>query len=319
MIGAAVRRVLRPLDPRSRAQIESDIGEEFAFHLAMLERDVRQEGLTGEAARAECERRFGNVAALRRRCVREATWEKTMLQKLNLALLAVIAGVLAWSILQGRAAQQQQLAEMERLTAVVQASGTSPRTPIVPVHVAPLERYYIDGVKNPGQYAVPEGGVTLRQAIVTAGGVDGPAKRIAVVHDDGKGGREERFTLGQDEYRKAAGGDVALRAGDFVRVEGVDAAKEAREAGLTDSESGTVYVEGEVVHPGAYSTGKGVTLRRVLTAAGGPKGTFKRAVVVSGDGQGGHLISFTLTGEEYYGNPAGADVELRPNEIVRVE
>ena len=36
VIGAAIRRALRPLEPRSRAQIERDIEDEFALLLQQL-------------------------------------------------------------------------------------------------------------------------------------------------------------------------------------------------------------------------------------------------------------------------------------------
>jgi hypothetical protein len=234
VIGAALRRALGPLDPRTRAQVDRDIRDEFAFHLAMLERDLGEEGLTGDAARAESERRFGNIAALHRRCLAAAVWEKAMLQKLNLGLLLAIGALLAWAVL----VQQRQLA-----SAAEREAALREQTEAATAH---LKR---------ASAAVPE---ATRAALSLASPVAG-------------------------------------------------------------AQQGFVYFEGNVERPGTYSLSAGVTLRRALAAAGGPLTGFRVVTVVNGDDKGGNAVRFSMTDKEYHENPAGVDIELMANDLVRVE
>jgi predicted permease len=48
-----------------RRRLERDLDDEIAFHLAMRESDLREDGLSGSAARAAARRRFGNVTFLK--------------------------------------------------------------------------------------------------------------------------------------------------------------------------------------------------------------------------------------------------------------
>ncbi|MFO0872740.1 MAG: permease prefix domain 1-containing protein [Phycisphaerales bacterium] len=84
-----VRRLLGPTDPRSPDELEADLGDEFAFHLHMLEREEREAGLEPEAARAAARHRFGDPEIVRAACRRIAHEERIMLQRMN-ALLAVL-------------------------------------------------------------------------------------------------------------------------------------------------------------------------------------------------------------------------------------
>jgi len=123
VIAWALRRVLRPVEPRGRREIECDVGDELAFHMEMLERDLCREGLGAVEARAESERRFGDIATIRRRCVAAATWEKAMLQRINLAILLVIGGLLAWAVL----VQQRQIASAAQLVAAMREQSEAAR------------------------------------------------------------------------------------------------------------------------------------------------------------------------------------------------
>src|SRR5215216_5893385 len=59
------RRYLRFWRPDPRA----DVDEELAFHLEMRRRDFEARGLPPDTARAEAERTFGNLPAIRDACV----------------------------------------------------------------------------------------------------------------------------------------------------------------------------------------------------------------------------------------------------------
>src|SRR3954469_13446459 len=66
--GADAARWRRYL-PFWRADVRADVDDELAFHLEMRRRDLEARGLAGDVARAEAERRFGDVATVRESCV----------------------------------------------------------------------------------------------------------------------------------------------------------------------------------------------------------------------------------------------------------
>ena len=51
--------------PASSARVADEVSDEVAFHLEMQARDLEAQGLSPAAARAEAERRFGDVSAAR--------------------------------------------------------------------------------------------------------------------------------------------------------------------------------------------------------------------------------------------------------------
>lgn len=96
-LAESIRHLLPPIDPRTPQQIDSDIEDEFAFHLAMLEDAERAAGADEPAAKAIAQRRFGDAAKWRKRCRRIALKERVMLQRINFALtillMLVVIGV----------------------------------------------------------------------------------------------------------------------------------------------------------------------------------------------------------------------------------
>ena len=80
-----------------------------------------------------------------------------------------------------------------------------------------------------------------------------------------------------------------------------------------------IFMEGLVGRPGVYNMQAGLTLRRALAAAGGLKTGFERAVVINTDPHGVSHVRFTLTEREFLESAAGPDIELKPNDLVRVE
>jgi hypothetical protein len=63
----------------------------------------------------------------------------------------------------------------------------------------------------------------------------------------------------------------------------------------------------------------GITLRRLIAAAGGPQGAMHRIVVLNGDGSGGKAVRFTLSATDFFRSVDGPDIELKANDTVHVE
>lgn len=229
MIASAVKRVLGGGDGRSPAEVDGDIREEFAFHLAMLERDLREEGLAPGAARAESERRFGDIPALHRRCRAEALKERIMLQKVTIGLLVLISVGLLWGLIltTQRARAAREMAEAMRAQSqaarehAVEAERKARESETAARAAAEKPgQVYLEGiVGRPGTFSFAPG-LTLRRLMASAGGTSAQIRRITVTNSDGKGGQTVRFTLSGEDYLKAADGpDVELKANDLIRVE----------------------------------------------------------------------------------------------------
>ena len=80
---AGIRLRLRGL--LLRRQLDRDLDDELAFHLAMREARFRREGMTAADARAAARRQFGNVGSLRERCrdLWTFTWLETFWQDIR--------------------------------------------------------------------------------------------------------------------------------------------------------------------------------------------------------------------------------------------
>ena len=52
-----------------RANPRADVDDELTFHLAMRVRDLEAQGLSPQAARAQADREFGDLPAIREACV----------------------------------------------------------------------------------------------------------------------------------------------------------------------------------------------------------------------------------------------------------
>jgi len=121
------RQVLHPGDPRDPREIQGEIDDELAFHLEQRERELVAGGLAPQEARAEALRRFGDVEHIRAACRRVQTGGMIMLQRVTLALVVVLLGVVAWlaraSVLAQRAARDEMhamRANVERMTVELQ-------------------------------------------------------------------------------------------------------------------------------------------------------------------------------------------------------
>jgi len=106
---------------RSEAQVEAEIAAELEFHLEQRARQLAEQGLDEEQARAEAERRFGSLERVRRECRWVQMGERIMLQRIQLALNVVLASavaVLGWSFWQSNAHTQDQLYKLSALLEV---------------------------------------------------------------------------------------------------------------------------------------------------------------------------------------------------------
>ncbi|CAN5722735.1 hypothetical protein BH11PLA1_BH11PLA1_24080 [soil metagenome] len=135
-----LRTILGDPDPRSVAEVRRDVAEELALHQDLLRADLRAQGRTTEEAAAEATRRFGDAAKYQRICTRIITWERLMLQRINLGLLIAMMVAVALLTWQGYAGQRRVEAAVAELTAAVReqrtASTTNPAAAAVAASIA---------------------------------------------------------------------------------------------------------------------------------------------------------------------------------------
>lgn len=94
-------------DGRREADIEADIRAELEHHLTCAADELVRQGRTPEEARAEANRHFGDLGSIQRRCLKIQMGERTMLQRIHLAVtffLFLAVGFLAWTNLESRRA-----------------------------------------------------------------------------------------------------------------------------------------------------------------------------------------------------------------------
>lgn len=197
--------------PRSAADVDREIADEFEFHIAMIQRELERRGVAPDKAERESRRRFGNANALHRQCRRIALGERAMLQRINLVLLVLIIAVLTWIC--GVQASQRRLLQIAVDRAERQMELEAQRA----FHSGTV---YVEGtVVRPGAYALSEKGLTLRQLLAAAGGVKGDFSQVQIAREQPNGLRAIRFTLTPADWTNPAGPDEPVKAYDIVRVE----------------------------------------------------------------------------------------------------
>lgn len=87
---STLRAMFPPPDWRSNRAIDAEINEEFAFHRAMIERDLHATGASPEAAAQQADQRFGDVAKLRRECRNITRGSRNMLGAIGLLISATM-------------------------------------------------------------------------------------------------------------------------------------------------------------------------------------------------------------------------------------
>ena len=85
----ALRTYLSRIDQRPAGQIDRDIDDELATHLALIEDDLIESGLSPAAARQTALFRFGNPHTHKRHCLSVALKERRM--KIYAQIIVTIA------------------------------------------------------------------------------------------------------------------------------------------------------------------------------------------------------------------------------------
>jgi hypothetical protein len=158
---------LPAIDTRSIGDIEREIAEELEFHLAMRIEDNVRDGLSPAEARAAALARFGDVRRIQQDCRTALLGERIMLQRLQLAIIVVLALAVAALAYQAYTTQRT-MAELSSHLARLQGStaASSPdRSAVVPAWEADRPRVIA---------TFPEHG---------ASGVDPATKEIRVTFD----------------------------------------------------------------------------------------------------------------------------------------
>ncbi|HUR29639.1 MAG TPA: permease prefix domain 1-containing protein [Planctomycetota bacterium] len=120
-----LRRFGAPFDPRSAREIREEIEAELAFHLESRERELVANGMTPEAAHDEARRVFGDVDKIRAECRRVRIGGARMLQRMTLAVVAVLIAVIILLCLHSVDAQRASRSEISALQAqLAQLTGS---------------------------------------------------------------------------------------------------------------------------------------------------------------------------------------------------
>jgi hypothetical protein len=222
----SLRTYLSRIDERPVEQIDRDIDDELATHIALLEDHLIQSGLSPAAARETALSRFGNPQSHKRRCRDVALMErrmKTYAQIIVTIACGLLLGAVTTSIWFNQQSANAALAGMSsRIDELSQSLST--RTPAPqPSTATSYNNVFITGtpVSRPGQYAMPMDGLTLRRLMATAGVNTKFVKEITVRHSP-------KFTDGGTERLSAAaladvtGPDIDLKNDDLVTVVEVD-------------------------------------------------------------------------------------------------
>jgi len=81
---------VRPPDSRPVDLIEREIGDELQFHLEMRAVESVRAGMSPEEAREDARRRFGDLRRIHTACRRIQLGERIMLQRIQVALTAIL-------------------------------------------------------------------------------------------------------------------------------------------------------------------------------------------------------------------------------------
>ena len=196
------------------------IADEFELHVQQCAEQLQREGRSPAAARAEAERRFGDVARHHEQCRREAPEERMNTKArliLRTALIAQAAAIAVLVTLVWR--QDHSISDVRREMDVLQArtrvqSIDSPAAQAVQRAIAvtpgtetPAPVHLEGAVPRPGAYNLPEGGSLKVDRLVRAAGLGDPQVCVRVL--------------------PSSGGDVLVQRwkaeGIAVRMEGPDA------------------------------------------------------------------------------------------------
>jgi beta-lactamase regulating signal transducer with metallopeptidase domain/protein involved in polysaccharide export with SLBB domain len=141
--------------------------------------------------------------------------------------------------------------------------------------------YYISGVKRDGVYSLTGRKISLKQALIAAGGTiaDPKVARATVIRNPGPDESIAAKDVSVEELMNEQVKDVRLHANDIVQVRPEGKQKDAvhpathpasAPSSRADMEYGEYIIAGHVNRPGVYSvTGRKVTLKQAIYIAGG--------------------------------------------------
>lgn len=225
---ASLRRMFRPNRPA--AQVEAEIDEELAFHLAHLEQDAIDAGCPPDSARAESLRRFGRISFIKQECIDIQLREQIMVQRTIIIVLIVVCGVLSIVAIGAVRAQhaERQMAmaarqeavsrEMEARALAEQARAAAERAHVPQPTAGETRIAYVTGqVERPGVFNIPSDGFTLRRLLIAAGGVKSGAVTITIQTRKADN-TESVLTYQVGEVVEEAKTDAPIKANDTITV-----------------------------------------------------------------------------------------------------
>lgn len=226
---ALLSHLLPSPDPRTPDQIERDVDNEFAFHLAAIEAELTDAGASPEQARRAAFERFGDPRKYRRQCRRIAMKERIMLQRINAVLMVIVLLAVIGVSVQMYLTQRYNslaLADITRQLSTMRqqpAPGTATPGEDEPAPTA-SEAYtspvvYVSGsVQRPGVYGLPgSGSLTLTRLLAAAGDLTTSPARVQVMRSlDGEPTAVFRQTV--SDLSEIAADDLKLRRDDLILV-----------------------------------------------------------------------------------------------------
>lgn len=121
---------LPAIDSRSIGEIEQEIQDELEFHLEMRTHDNIRLGMTAAEAQAAALTQFGEVESIRRACRIALVGERIMLQRLQLAIIAILLlafVVLAYQMYSTKRAMAEVLEQLTQLKSAAAWEADRPR------------------------------------------------------------------------------------------------------------------------------------------------------------------------------------------------
>lgn len=94
-------------DERSSNDIEDEIAEELRFHLDQMSKANQQSGLPTEEAKRLAQQNFGDFKSILAKCKQIQTWERIMLQRIQVGLISLLILLLGLSYFNSRGLSYQ--------------------------------------------------------------------------------------------------------------------------------------------------------------------------------------------------------------------
>ncbi len=213
-------------DLRPRAQIEADIEEELATHVALRAMDNEASGMAPDEARRNAELSFGDSRRVFAECLGIQMKERIMLQRVNavlIVLLLVGMGANLWVGARAQAGVRHDVADL-RQTVVALASGLDGLERMAPPSAANAaagteERmvHVLGHVGQPGPVSWREN-LTLTRLISFAGGFGKFATRskIQVIRNTPSG--RQKILVDFNEILSGKRPDLPLQVDDLIVV-----------------------------------------------------------------------------------------------------